>query len=253
MGSRIGFIGFIGFIAVLAAGCGSDGPLTVARELPSSRALSAKQIANPRTTFLYHDVRNANGGGLVGDGRDAGGLPVGTTVSTYDDGRCGTEAQIFASGSGDAVMDPIAAWSRLNPTKRAECGSQSRFVTVHFGTPVAGPVIADALGGHLTNVRQVHGMQVGAVTSRTFRLQMDAGSGCDFLRYDSMSYVVVGTAYTGNQIRVQRLPDSAGKRAWLAESMPNASGQHLAACEVGVPATYNGIYDVPLRIEVREK
>jgi hypothetical protein len=250
MGSRIGFIA-LG--AVLIAGCGGDGPLTVSGELRGPGALSAKQVANPRATFLYYDVRNANGAGLVGDGRDAGGLPVATTVSTYDDGRCGAEAQIFVSGSGDAVLDPTAAWSRLNPTKRAECGSQSRFVTVHFGTPVAGPTIADAQGGHLTNVRQVHGMQAGAVTSRTFRLQMDTGSGCDYLRYDSMSYVVDGTVYTGNQIRVQRLPDSAGKRVWLAESIPNAAGQHLAACEVGAPATYRGVYDVPLRIEVREK
>ncbi len=242
----------ITLVAILAAGCRWDAPPTASRADAGQSVSLAKQVPNPRATFFYYDVRNASGAGTAGDGRDAGGAGATGTVSTYEDGRCGVAAEIFASGTGDATMNPIDGWNRLSPSKRAECGSQPRFVTVHFGSPIAGVALTDASGGYLTNVRQVLQMAAGESASRTFRLQM-GGGGCDFLRYDSLVYQIAGGSYAGSQIRVQRLADIGGKRVWLAESVPNEIGQHVAACEVGVPATYRGVYDVPFRVELREK
>ena len=251
-------------LAITVSACADPHQVLV----PEGRAvpdhiLAAKPVPNPRATFEYITVLpSASGGRLIGDERDAdGNAAAGSSI--YDDGKCGVTAQIFVGGSGDATMDPIGT----NPS----CG-EARSLKVEFGDAIAGAEFSEpAIGGHFTNVRDVHSLaaavepaSTGGSGERRFRLTLRGFTGCDYLRYenpdgsdgrpdtaDDVSY----DGITGRSIRVTRLADVDGKRVWEAVSQTNGLGEHVAFCEKVSKrgSTYLGVYDSPFRIVVREK
>ena len=254
-------------LAITSAACTNPdrAPTAVSSGLPTAGgvlAARAKPVPNTRATFAYYTVTpSGTGGRLVGDSLAGNGLPTSSGLSIYEDGSCDVSAEIFVSGSGDATMDPTGG----NTT----CG-KVRKLRVYFGSALGGgSPLPMAEGAFFTNVRDVYSLAVGAWGERRFRLLLRGFAGCDYLRYENVegSDGRLGTSddvsfgtITGRSILVTRLPDdNNGKRRWLAESQAIADGAHVGAhvafCEkVAKPgSTYLGAYDIPFRLEVRER
>jgi hypothetical protein len=220
------------------------------------------QIVNPTATVTYYDVApGSTGGMLAGDGRLADGStrPAGSTGSVYDHGQCNVTAEIFENRVGDATMDPIGTKGRSKACRT----TAARSLSVRFGEALAGsPISSPVVGGHFTNVREVLALGgVGASGERLFTLLLRGTHPCERLRYDDIERFGI----RGSRIRVTRIRSRAAgdaDDAWLAESRPNAAGQHVAFCQVGGtgaigdlydPGEIRGVHDVPFRIEVVRK
>lgn len=226
----------------LVGGCDVDAPSPTQ---PVSAAAS-RPAANPKATFTYSGFAT----GIAGDGRSADGTGASTSESVYDDGKCGVTSQIFADGSGDATMDPIGSKTIRNCNNKV-----ARKLVVNWGDPLGGDPVGPAEGGHFTNVREVLALAVNESGERLFTLLLRGGHTCERVRYDA-NVTVFGLQ--GSAVRVTRI----GSDEWIAESVPNADGQHIAFCQVGgsggvgefyAPGTQLGAYNMPLQIKVTMK
>jgi hypothetical protein len=235
---------------IIACTDDTQGPTSPVNVMAATKAVGGK-IVNPRAIFTYYHFTT----GIEGDGRSADGSGVSATESVYEDGRCGVTSEIFASGSRDATMDPIGSRAVKNCVS-----SVPRTLTVRWGTPIVGVTLVPAQGGHFSNVRAVLDIAVGAPPiERLFTLLLRGSHTCERVRYDAdVTYTVDGTSYEGSKVLVSRVSEGE----WLAESQPNSQGKHVAFCQVGGtggvgdfydPGTQLGVYEMPLRVRVRQK
>jgi hypothetical protein len=228
----------------LAGACGGDHPTA---SLPPDAARAGNPASNPKAAFSYHHFAT----GIAGDGRSANGTGASTTESVYSDGMCGVTAQIFAEGSGDATMDPIGSKTIKNCNNKV-----ARKLIVTWGAALGGASFGPAEGGHFTNVRDVMALaNVGESGERLFTLLLRGSHTCERVRYDAS---VTAFGLQGSAVRVTRTASDQ----WVAESIPNAAGQHVAFCQVGGsggdgafydPGSQLGAYDMPVRIIIALK
>lgn len=239
---------------------------------------SNPRFTNPATSFVWTDQTGLSGGGISGDHRTGSGAASGDATSTYEDGKCGVASNLWLSRWGDATNNPIDA-------KRG-CGA-ARFLVATFGTPLGSgsPTLPAASGGHFANLHQAacSGSVFGAnlltadffdclidpfwsdpannpweptaagipgagspnrPAERVFRIILAANSSyCEAIRY---APATIG-GVTGRPVLLTRVASVV----WLATSQPDGSGRHVAFCErAGVLV---GAYDIPFRVEVRQK
>lgn len=245
---------------VLGSSCSKDNhtPTALAESNPAfSTKSTGGKVNNPRATFTYYSPGSSSG--IFGDGRAADGSFSGTAgESVYDDGKCGVTAEIFANRTGDATMDPIG--TTLSRKTCPGYANGARSLTVKLGAPLAGASVVDLPGGHFTSVREVLALtNVGDTGERVFTLFLGGTHTCERIRYDDGDGVTYG-GVAGRKIKVMRISSRAAggaEDAWIAESQPNADGQHVAFCQVGGdkdnPGTLLGAYDIPFRIKVVQK
>lgn len=189
---------------------------------------------DPRATFEYSTADAAFK--IRSDHR---ALSFDASASIYDDGACGVNAKIFASGSGDAVMDPDEDY--VAGRDRTRCGA-ARSVTVIFDQPAdGGPLRANpvATGGYFHVFNELWQMPIGVELETQGGLN---GAGCNVLRFRP-DPGRTGNAYPGSDKLLALRLDA---NTWRVRTKPFPDNK--AWCD-----TEGRLYHLPFELTVRAK
>ena len=161
------------------------------------------------------------------------------SVSIYDDGACGVDGKIFATGSGDAVMDPDANY--VAGRDQGRCGS-ARSITIIFDQPADGGALRAtpvAKGGFFHNFNELWQMPIGVEQETQGGFN---GAGCNILRFRPEPGRS-GNAYPGSdKILALRLDATT----WRVRSKPYPDNKGWCDTEAR-------LYHLPFEVTVRVK
>jgi len=217
-------------LAALALASCSEAP----RAPVAGPSFARPGASDPRATFEY--PTDDAGFKIRSDHR---ALSSDGSASIYDDGACGVYAKIFASGSGDAVMDPDANY--VAGRDQGRCGP-ARGVTVTFDQPAdGGPLRANpvATGGYFHVFNELWQMPTGVEVETQGGLN---GAGCNVLRFRP-DPGRTGNAYPGSdKVLALRLDANT----WRVRTKPYPDNK--AWCD-----TEQRLYHLPFELTVRAK
>ena len=217
-------------LAVLAlAACNERSPAPLA-----GPRFARPGAQDPRATFEYSTTDAAFK--IRSDHR---ALSFDGSASIYDDGVCGVNAKIFATGSGDAVMDPDEGY--VAGRDQGRCGP-ARTVTIIFDQPAdGGPLRANpvATGGFFHNFNELWHMPIGLEQETQGGFN---GAGCNVLRFRP-DPGRTGNAYPGSD---KLLAIRLDANTWRVRTKPFPDNK--AWCD-----TEARLYHLPFELTVRAK
>ena len=215
--------------ALALAACSERSPAPVA-----GPSFARPGASDPRATFEYPTDDAA-----LKIRSDHRALSPGGSASIYDDGACGVYAKIFASGSGDAVMDPDENY--VAGRDQGRCGP-ARSITVVFDQPADGgppPTNAVVTGGYFHNMNELWQMPIGVEVEGQGGFNVGR---CNVLRFKPEPGRN-GIAYPGSdKLLVLRLDAST----WQVRTKPFPDNK--AWCD-----SDQRLYHLPFQLTVRAK